>query len=150
MEAQDIELSSAQMAVVLGVTERRVRQLAADGIVRKAQKRGRYRLVPSVAGYCASLEKGQDVGLDEIRRERLLRLQMERAQQERTLITMEEAGAVVDRLTGEFVAMLNGLPARITNDIRERRRQEAIIDQVRQSLTDKFSELTQELEGAPK
>lgn len=146
MESIEVDLNSAQMAAVLGITERRVRQLAAEGVVKRADRRGRYRLVPSVANYISTLSANErDAGLAPIRQERLLKLQRENALRNRELITLDEALGAVDEVCGSFVASLNSLPARITNDVRERRRLEAIIDAERQRLTDKFAEIQAQL-----
>lgn len=146
LENLEIDLSAAQMAAVLNVTERRVRQLAAEGVVKRADRRGRYKLVPSVANYISTLSTGErDVGLAPIRQERLLKLQRENALRDRELISMDEAAGIVDQLVGSFVSSLNGLPARVTNDVRERRRLEAIIDAERQRLADKLAEIQAKL-----
>lgn len=146
MENLEADLSAEEMAKVIGLTPRRVRQLAAEGVVQRADRRGRYRLVPSVASYCATLSSGErDAGLAPIRQERLVRLRMENAARDRELISMDEAAGVVDQLTGAFLSSLNGLPARVTNDVRERRRLEAIIDAERQRLADKFAEIQAKL-----
>lgn len=146
MESIEVDLNSAQVAAVLGITERRVRQLAAEGVVKRADRRGRYKLVPSVANYISTLSAGErDVGLAPIRQERLLKLQRENALRDRELITLDEAIGFVDEITGAFLSSLNGLPARVTNDVRERRRLEAIIDAERQRLADKFAEIQTQL-----
>ncbi len=142
LENLEIDLNAPDLATVLGITERRVRQLAAEGVVKRADRRGRYQLVPSVANYIATLSAGErDVGLAPIRQERLLKLQRENALRDRELITLDEAIGFVDEITGAFLSSLNGLPARVTNDVRERRRLEAIIDAERQRLADKLAEI---------
>lgn len=146
MESIEVDLNSAQMAALLGITERRVRQLAAEGVVKRADRRGRYKLVPSVTNYIATLSANErDAGLAPIRQERLLKLQRENALRDRELITLDEAVGAVDEVCGSFVATLNGLPVQITNDVRERRRLEGIIDVQRQRLADKFAEIQTQL-----
>jgi hypothetical protein len=146
LQSIEVDLNSAQMATVLGITDRRVRQLAAEGVVKRAERRGRYRLVPSVANYIATLSANErDAGLAPIRQEQLLRLQRENALRDRELISMDEAAGIVDQLVGWFVSSLNGLPPRVTNDVRERRRLEAIIDTERQRLADMFAEIQAKL-----
>lgn len=146
MENLEIDLNAPDLATVLNVTERRVRQLAAEGVVKRADRRGRYRLVPSVANYISTLSAGErDAGLAPIRQERLLKLQRENALIDRELVKLDEAIGFVDEVCGSFVAALNGLPARITGDVRERRRLEAIIDAERQRLADKFAEIQTQL-----
>jgi len=146
LENLEADLSAEEMAKVVGLTPRRVRQLAAEGVVKRADRRGRYKLVPSVANYISTLSAGErDVGLAPIRQERLARLRMENAARDRELITFDEATGFVDEICGSFVATLSGLPARVTNDVRERRRLEAIIDTERQRLADKFAEVQAQL-----
>ncbi|QKC91034.1 hypothetical protein EB230_23465 [Mesorhizobium sp. NZP2234] len=58
---------------------------------------------------------------------------------------MGEAVAALDRVTGDFLQAIGGLPARITREPRERQRIEAIIDTGRQRLSDKFDEMSNNL-----
>ena len=56
MAAPERNVTAKQLAYLLnGITERRVQQLAAEGIIKK-EARGRYNLVESVRGYCAFMQ----------------------------------------------------------------------------------------------
>lgn len=50
---EDTLANGKELAVIFGVTKRRIRQLAEDDIVVSADYRGRYRLADSVKGYAA-------------------------------------------------------------------------------------------------
>ena len=53
----ETEVSTTELACVLGITGRRIRQLAEDGQLEKASK-GRFLLCESVQCYIAALSKG--------------------------------------------------------------------------------------------
>ena len=53
----ETEVSTTELACVLGITGRRIRQLAEDGQLEKASK-GRFPLCESVQRYIAALSKG--------------------------------------------------------------------------------------------
>jgi len=56
MAGPERNVTAKQLAYLLnGITERRVQQLASEGIVKK-EARGRYNLVESVRGYCAFMQ----------------------------------------------------------------------------------------------
>ena len=76
-------LPTRQVAALLGMTTRRVRQLAGDGIIPRAA-RGRFRLIAAVQGYCRYLislggEPGGELDAD---RRRLLRAKADLAEME--------------------------------------------------------------------
>lgn len=62
------------------------------------------------------------------------------AREDRSLIQMDEALETVDIVTGAFNVAISGIPARITRNIDERKRIEAICDGVRNSLNKAFGE----------
>lgn len=142
-------VSSRELATILRVTPRRIEQLAGEGIAVRVD-RGRYDLAQSVGRYCDNLrevaETATSTAVNELAQERLRTIRMRNQERERELITMEEAGHIVDEMTGIFVAALSGLPARISTAPADRRRIENIIDEVRQSLVGRFAELRHELE----
>lgn len=138
---ETLEVSASELAQMLGVTDRRIRQLAKEGTVIRGVQRGRYRLQESVRRFLdVREEQHQSVSLDALREERLKTLRITRAQKDRELIALDEAIEFVDEVIGLFVASLQGLPARITNNIAERRRLNEIFDQERQRLADRFAE----------
>lgn len=138
---ETLEVSASELAQMLGVTDRRIRQLAKEGTVIRGVQRGRYRLQKSVRRFLdVRKEQHQSVSLDALREERLKTLRITRAQKDRELIALDEAIEFADEVIGLFVASLQGLPARITNNIAERRRLNEIFDQERQRLADRFAE----------
>ena len=148
MKLQEIEVTAAELGSTLKLTERRVRQLAAEGTVIKGQKRGRYALCASVRRYIDAIEdRDQSTALEDIRREKLAALQLARAQKDRQLIALDEALSFVDEITGLFVASLNSLPAQITGVPRERQRLNEIFDTERQRIADRLAEKMAALAG---
>ena len=51
MNTEEKIVSSPELAVMFGVTDRYIRMLAQDGIVKKSGNRGKYLLVESVKGF---------------------------------------------------------------------------------------------------
>ncbi len=49
----ELEVSARQLAEMIGVSDRRVRQLAEQGVVSRAAKTGRYKLAESIRGFVA-------------------------------------------------------------------------------------------------
>lgn len=60
------------------------------------------------------------------------------AREARELIPLSDALATFDIVTGHFLEAISGLPARVTRNIGERKRIEAICDAVRNKLSDLF------------
>jgi len=114
-------VTAKQLAYLLnGITERRVQQLAADGIVKK-EARGRYNLVESVRGYCAFMqdvasgaqgEKETDYGDARTQKMRADadKAIMEAAQIAGSLIPVEIVQYNWNHMTGAFRAKLLNLP----------------------------------------
>lgn len=114
-------VTAKQLAYLLnGITERRVQQLASEGIIKK-EARGRYNLVESVRGYCAYM---QDVNRgSESDRETDYgdaRTQKMRADADTAIMAAaEKAGSLIpaeivayswNHMTGAFRAKLLNLP----------------------------------------
>lgn len=68
----DTNVNSTELAAVLGLTARRVQQMAQDGTI-TAVKRGQFPLAQSVQRYISFLnkDKAKDVGTEELEREKL-------------------------------------------------------------------------------
>lgn len=111
----------AVIARFLNLTERRVQQLARDGIIPKPEK-GKYDLVGCVQGYIGYLQArafGKDTGTVDMyaERGRLLRLQADRAQMEldmmrARLISADEAEELWASLLATFRARMLAVPTR--------------------------------------
>lgn len=109
------------IASIFGVTERRVQQLAKDGIIPKPIK-GNYELIGCMQGYIAFLQErafGKDAGLLDAHQERarLLKAQADKTELEvqtmnGQLILAAEAQAEYASLVVAFRSRLSGLPTR--------------------------------------
>ena len=109
------------IARLFGVSERRIQQLAKDGIIPKAEK-GKYELVGCVRGYIAFLQErafGKDVMTIDAHQERarLLKAQADKTELEvkmlnRTLIPVEEVKSDWSAMAVAFRTRLLGLPTR--------------------------------------
>lgn len=140
----DLVVSQTEMAEILGVTTRWLRQMATEGVV-PAEGRGRFRVGATVRAYATFLKEGTEkktgsTSMDELRQEKALEIRMNRARKDRELIAIDEALSTADEIAGVFVAYLSGLPAEITGVPRERQRLNEIIDRGRLRLADRFAE----------
>lgn len=140
----DLVVSQTEMAEILGVTTRWLRQMVAEDLV-PAEGRGRFRIGDTVRAYASFLKDGAEkktgsTTMDELRQEKALEIRMNRARKDRDLIALDEALGVTDEIVGIFVAYLSGLPAEITGVPRERQRLNEIIDGGRLRLADRFAE----------
>ena len=114
-------LTAKQLAYLLnGITERRVQQLSAEGIVKK-EARGRYNLVESVRGYCAYMqdvnrgsEADRESDYGDARTEKMRadadKSIMEAAQLAGNLIPADIVAYNWNHMTGAFRAKLLNLP----------------------------------------
>lgn len=134
------------IASLFNLTPRRVQQLVVEGVLIR-EEHGGYPLETNVRRFVSSLETRLSQNTARDQREGLKQklLQLEIGKRDRELITLEESMFVTERMAGAFVTALNGLPARITNDARQRRRIEAITDDIRLRLVDQFNEFRDEL-----
>lgn len=64
MDIEEKTVSSPELAEMFGVTDRYIRMLAQDGIVKKSGNRGKYLLVESVKGFIAFLRESSSVDVD--------------------------------------------------------------------------------------
>ena len=144
------EATADEIADLLALTPRRVRQIAVERNIKKAG-RG---LLPLRAVVAAVLEAAKasrepnELARAKAAREqakgRLLEIEIQRA--EGNLIDLDEHVAIIDELVGLFVTGLGALPARISRtDIRERRRVEAICDQLQSELAERAAKRSAEL-----
>lgn len=134
------------IASLFNLTPRRVQQLVVEGVLIR-EDHGGYPLETNVRRFVSSLETRLSQNTARDQREGLKQklLQLEIGKRDRELITLEESMFVTERMAGAFVTALNGLPARITSDARQRRRIEAITDDIRLRLVDQFNEFRDEL-----
>lgn len=133
------EISVEDFAKMIGVTPRTVRNYVAEGTV-TAGGRGKVRLVESVRGVIDAakvarpdslLDKARARALDARTRSQEIRA----AREEKTLIEMDEAMALVEDLTGLFVAAIESVPARYTRDMKVRLALEQVVFDVRTDVS---------------
>jgi phage terminase Nu1 subunit (DNA packaging protein) len=91
-----------QVAALFNLSDRRVQQLAKDGIIPKAE-RGRYNLAGCVRGYIAFLQKSVDAAKAKAAQPVIVDLQRERAR--KTAAEAELAELEVAKARGEWVAV---------------------------------------------
>ena len=140
---------ASTLAKLFNLTERRVQQLAKEGVIPKPE-RGKYDLVGAVRGYVKFLqERAEGRGVEpnalHDERMRLLMAQAERAELEvaalyRSLLPYEEVVAAWQQLVAAFRARCLALPSKLAPRlavIHERRRiQDALTAEIREALTE--------------
>lgn len=144
VKVADQIVNQTEMAEILGVTTRWLRQMVTEELV-PMEGRGKFKVGEVVQAYAVFLREGATKktgteSLDRLREEKALEIRLNRERKDRTLISIDEAIGVVDDVVGMFVASLTGLPAQITGVPRERQRLNDIFDTERQRLADRFSE----------
>ncbi|WP_024275975.1 hypothetical protein [Hyphomicrobium sp. 802] len=143
----DDEVSVTDLGKVLGVGERWVQQLDAQGILTKSA-RGRYPLAASVQAYtlfkvesevARAIPEETSAG-ERVKAERARKLKLENDERELLLVAMPEALTALDVIVGPLKAGLAGVPARVTDDIAERRRIEDAIEVVLKDLAKRLEQ----------
>ncbi|CDX39191.1 hypothetical protein MPLA_290068 [Mesorhizobium sp. ORS 3359] len=141
-------VSQQELAPMLGITTRRVRQIVADGWF-SANDEGKYVLRDAIAGYGAMMkaaaERRHNPTNDRLNTAKAEMVEARIRKFDADHITMAEALALFDDVSGAFLGMMNGLPALITTDPRERERIDAIVASDCQRLSEKWAVLREEL-----
>lgn len=124
-------------AALIRVTSRRLRQLTAEGWVKK--EAGQYTIRGVVHGYLDFLdsvrEKAAKSAADNrVRDARAREIELRTAREESELVPTEEAVAYTQAVVGALISRMDGLPAQITRDLDERRRIEAMLDRIREDV----------------
>lgn len=140
----DLIINQTEMAEVLGITSRRLRQLEKEEQVITSEGVGKFRLSHVVQAYIAYRAEGAtkkygSESADRLREEKMLDIRLNRMRKDRELISLDEALSFSDELVGLFVSYLTGLPAEITGVPRERQRLHDIIDKGRLKLADRLT-----------
>jgi phage terminase Nu1 subunit (DNA packaging protein) len=114
------------IANLFNLTERRIQQLAAEGIIPK-EARGKYDLVAAVRGYIKYLQDrafGQDVGSSEFtsHRERLVKANADKAEMENDLmrgdsVPTDAVKFAVSDFAAQAQSIFEGIPKRIKNSL---------------------------------
>jgi len=131
-----LKVSSAQLAAVIGVTERRVQQLEAESVFANVGtgRSKRFVLADAVQALLAKSEaEAKTAALSSPSREdfdaeRTRKLRLANDREENILTYTESAIAGVDRIFGEVRTWLSALPSKITEDVAERRRIEDVVN----------------------
>ena len=136
----DAALKTEQAASLIGVTDRYVRQLVQEGRI-KRDANGVLTVFAVVSGYLEAKDREiEQIRLkaadNEVRRAKASLLNMSLAEKQRELVPRDETEEFVGLLIGEIVSRLQGLPARYTRDVSERRRLEDLISNVRGEVAD--------------
>jgi len=131
-------LTSRQLAETLGISMRRVAQLASDGVLERV--RGRFDLGKSVRAYCAALRRG---GRDELEgaRTRLAkahatRIEYENATAAHTLADIRDIAVAHAQIYARVVQRLYMLPDRACSRI-----DPAVAPAVRKAIRDTLDEI---------
>ena len=124
----ETEVCTTELAVVLGVSVRRVQQLAQDGTIQSV-RRGRFRLGDSVQRYISFLNKDavneEDVKLERARRAADVTLRASKAQIAKLeaeelqgkMHRSEDVAAMTEDLVYTIRGMLLALPGRLAVDV---------------------------------
>jgi hypothetical protein len=143
-------VNQTEMAAILGVSTRFIRELTADGTIERVGSG--YPIGRTVRAYADFLKVGSEKrsgssSMDELRAEKALDIRLNRMRKDRELVSMDEAIAFAGELTGLFVSYLSAVPAEITGVPRERQRINEIIDRGRQRLVDRLAKKRQDFLG---
>ena len=143
------ETDAATVGQILGLTSRRVTQLVADGVIKRST-RGKYSVAAAVAGYIKWLQAAQQRNAPSEARERLIEararsIELQNEEREHRLIDTDEAIAALDEFVGIFSTELDGLPARLTRDLEERKTVREAVDAIRNRAADKLAQRSAEL-----
>lgn len=114
-------ISAEALGNLIGVTGRRVRQLAAEGKIPKANAAGRYDAPAVVRHLLAEARSSRPEGALEVARARALEVktsgeELRLAERRRELISVVVADEIIDRLAATVLAELVGLARRVTRD----------------------------------
>lgn len=138
-------VSGEELATLLGVEVRTIRNLAAAGTITRLD-RNQYPLAESIRGIIAVAKKSSRNSVLEKEQAALLAgrrklVELRLAEEERRLIEISEAESVLDDIVGTFRSGLDSLAPRISRDPEMRRKIKAETDRILQAASDKFSQL---------
>lgn len=147
-------MSAAQAAALLDLTERRVQQLAREGVIPKASH-GRYPVAGAVRGYIGYLR-------DEVRRStetaagaalkatRQAEIELRMAERQRELVPRAEADAAMDMVVGVVNEEFGGFAARVTRDRQIRNVIEKEMDTTLNRIADRLDQAHEVLAEEPR
>lgn len=123
--SDETEISTTELAVVLGLTARRVQQMAQDGTITPV-RRGRYRLCDSVQQYIKFLSKKNDTSPQEqekqeaeisIKKAKAIITVLEAKELQGKMHRSEDVAAMTEDLIYSIRSMLLALPGRLAVDV---------------------------------
>ena len=150
----ETEVSTSELACVLGITGRRIRQLAEDGQLEKTTK-GRFPQCDSVQRYIASLsretESEEDRRLDKARRTAEVTLRASKAQIAKMqademrgkMHRSEDVAAMTEELIYAVRGALLALPGRLAMDVSSAESTAAAADIIRSEIYKLMQEFAQ-------
>jgi len=129
-----------QAAALIRVSVRRIQQLQQEGWI-KRDENGVLSIISVVHGYLDAKDKEiEQIRLkaadNDVRRAKASLLNMSLAEKQRELVPRDEAEEFVQLLIGEVVSRLQGLPARYTRDVNERKRLDQLVGAIRSEVAD--------------
>lgn len=132
MSADAGVISRETAAKLLMLTPRHIARLVSDGWIKKSVD-DRYTVVGCVQGYINYLKdetrrNSQRSAVTEKDAARTREIELRIAMRERTLVGVDEAGAVVDAVIGAMRAEVDGLPARMRRDRALREELQKLLD----------------------
>ncbi|HYD07802.1 MAG TPA: hypothetical protein VEC60_18850 [Reyranella sp.] len=139
-----MQVSTADLAQVLGITDRRIQQLEKTGVFRRlahgeweladsVQSYLRHRLQSETAKRSRSTGGSADARLKEVKAQRE---QLRLAREEGELVTLADAVFAMDQVAGAVALEVNNIPARYTRDLDERDRLRREIDAALRKVAD--------------
>lgn len=149
-----MQLSSAELGALLGITERRVQQLESESVFANVGKgrSKRYVLCEAVRAWKEKSEidasltiQSASTSREMFEAERARKLKLANDQQEAMLVETPDALAAIDVIFGEARTAFAGIATRFTEDLAERRRLEDVIDQTLDDLTGRFAKASADL-----
>jgi phage terminase Nu1 subunit (DNA packaging protein) len=154
------EVDVGTVATVIGRTERQVQRLVKDGVIQRTA-RGRYHLPTAVQSWGAWLVSGRSSSDISAERRKLLAAQariktVEARVAEASVISWNDAQAIVNEIGATCVMLMEGLPGRLAGqlsgmtDTAEIRK--LLLDELRQIRTaaaDRFDKLVAMAHGGP-
>ncbi|RUM95332.1 hypothetical protein EET67_23945 [Pseudaminobacter arsenicus] len=130
MNASAGTITLQQAARLLMISDERVRQLSKAGYFQPIAH-GRYPLVAVVQGYFRyrddRRQKAEQAASSSLTDAKLAAIERRMAREDRHLIAMDEALDAYDHVASVYVDSLRSLPERMTRNLAERRRLDAIV-----------------------
>lgn len=145
--------SAAAIGGLLGVTDRRIRQIASEAGIAAAAHNS-WPVGPVVRAAIAAAGRERENDAEREAKARLMSarardVELRTAERERQLCPTDDAVNVVLRYVGSVVAKLNSMPAQITRDLQLRQQIEAVIDGFRNEMDAELAELAKIYEDGP-